>query len=84
MSLPLLDRLLRAVETPRQGGPHARRRRHFSVAASYFTHVNLVGIVNTDFTVKDEAIFRRPRRYAGPGTRGRENIFWAGKQREHE
>ena len=48
-----------AVETPhgkvdRMLGGAAT---YFSVAASYFTHVNLVGIVGTDFTEKDEAIF---------------------------
>ena len=52
-----------AVETPhgkvdRMLGGAAT---YFSVAASYFTHVNLVGIVGTDFTEKDEAIFRGRR-----------------------
>ena len=46
-----------AVETPhgkvdRMLGGAAT---YFSVAASYFTHVNLVGIVGIDFTDKDES-----------------------------
>jgi len=30
---------------------------YFAVAASFFSHVNLVGIVGDDFSKKDEAIF---------------------------
>ena len=71
-----------AVETPhgkvdRMLGGAAT---YFSVAASYFTHVNLVGIVGTDFTEKDESIFRGRR----VDTQGLERadgktFFWAGK-----
>lgn len=32
---------------------------YFSVAASFFTHVNLVGIIGDDFDPKDEAILRK-------------------------
>ena len=77
-----------AVETPhgkvdRMLGGAAT---YFSVAASYFTHVNLVGIVGTDFTEKDESIFKRPpRRYAGPRTRRRKDVFLGREvQRKHE
>src|SRR3984893_3075933 len=34
---------------------------YFSVAASYFTHVNLVGVVGDDFTEQDAAMFRGRR-----------------------
>ena len=52
-----------AVETPhgkvdRMLGGAAT---YFSVAASFFTHVNLVGIVGDDFTEKDAAIFKGRR-----------------------
>ena len=71
-----------AVETPfgkvdRMLGGAAT---YFSVAASYFTHVNLVGIVGDDFTDKDEAIFkgRRSRyRRAWSAPTGK-TFFWAG------
>src|SRR5437016_10351034 len=33
-------------------------RSYFAVAASFFTHVNLVGIVGDDFTEVDAQIFR--------------------------
>src|SRR5580693_7499445 len=75
-----------AVETPhgkvdRMLGGAAT---YFSVAASYFTHVNLVGIVGTDFTEKDESIFRGRR----VDTQGLERadgktFFWAGKYSEN-
>src|SRR6202008_768321 len=52
-----------AVETPhgkvdRMLGGAAT---YFAVAASFFTHVNLVGIVGNDFTEKDASIFRGRR-----------------------
>jgi len=75
-----------AVETPhgkvdRMLGGAAT---YFSVAASYFTHVNLVGIVGTDFTAKDESIFKGRR----IDTQGLERadgktFFWAGKYSEN-
>src|ERR1700726_1552706 len=75
-----------AVETPhgkvdRMLGGAAT---YFSVAASYFTHVNLVGIVGTDFTTKDESVFRGRR----IDTQGLERadgktFFWAGKYSEN-
>jgi sugar/nucleoside kinase (ribokinase family) len=53
---------------------------YFAVAASFFTPVNLVGIVGDDFTGKDAAIFRGRRidtegleRAAG------KTFFWAGR-----
>ncbi len=53
---------------------------YFAVAASFFTRVNLVGVVGDDFTEKDAEIFRRRR----IDTRGLEHapgktFFWAGK-----
>ena len=75
-----------AVETPhgkvdRMLGGAAT---YFSVAASFFTHVNLVGIVGTDFTEKDASIFRGRR----VDTQGLERadgktFFWAGKYSEN-
>ena len=75
-----------AVETPhgkvdRMLGGAAT---YFSVAASYFTHVNLVGIVGIDFTDKDESIFKGRR----IDTQGLERadgktFFWAGKYSEN-
>src|ERR1700720_3983070 len=75
-----------AVETPhgkvdRMLGGGAT---YFSFAASYFSHVNLVGIVGTDFTEKDESIFRGRR----VDTQGLERadgktFFWAGKYSEN-
>ena len=67
-----------AVETPhgkvdRMLGGAAT---YFSVAASFFTHVNLVGIVGDDFTEKDASIFRGRRiDTAGPGAGGRVRHF---------
>jgi sugar/nucleoside kinase (ribokinase family) len=75
-----------AVETP-----HGKVERmlggaatYFSVAASYFTHVNLVAIVGDDFTDKDASIFRGRR----VDTRGLERangktFFWAGRYSEN-
>ncbi|HEV8383940.1 MAG TPA: PfkB family carbohydrate kinase [Candidatus Acidoferrales bacterium] len=53
---------------------------YFAVAASFFTHVKLVGVVGDDFTEKDADIFERRR----IDTRGLEHapgktFFWAGK-----
>jgi len=53
---------------------------YFAVAASFFTPVNLVGVVGDDFTEKDAAIFRGRR----IDTRGLERapgktFFWAGR-----
>jgi sugar/nucleoside kinase (ribokinase family) len=57
---------------------------YFAVAASFFTPVNLVGIVGDDFTAKDAEIFRGRRidtegleRAAG------KTFFWAGKYSEN-
>ncbi len=53
---------------------------YFSVAASFFTHVNLVAVVGEDFTDQDGRIFERRR----IDTRGLERVpgksfFWAGR-----
>ena len=57
---------------------------YFAVAASFFTHVNLVGIVCDDFTPEDALIFRGRRidtdgleRAAG------KTFFWAGRYSEN-
>jgi sugar/nucleoside kinase (ribokinase family) len=53
---------------------------YFAVAASFFTQVNVVGVVGDDFTSKDADIFRRRK----IDTQGLERapgktFFWAGK-----
>jgi sugar/nucleoside kinase (ribokinase family) len=75
-----------AVETPlgkvdRMLGGAAT---YFAVAASFFTHVNLVGIVGEDFTEKDASIFHGRR----VDTQGLERaagktFFWAGRYNEN-
>lgn len=56
---------------------------YFAVAASFFTHVNLVGIVGDDFTANDEAIFRgRKIDTAGLDRAPGKSFFWAGKYSE--
>jgi sugar/nucleoside kinase (ribokinase family) len=75
-----------AVETPygkldRMLGGAAT---YFAVAASFFTHVNLVGIVGTDFTEKDAAIFRgRHIDTLGLERAEGKTFFWAGKYSEN-
>ena len=71
-----------AVETPhgkvdRMLGGAAT---YFSVAASFFTHVNLVGVVGEDFTPADEAIFKGRRiDIAGLERAPGKTFFWAGR-----
>jgi sugar/nucleoside kinase (ribokinase family) len=71
-----------AVETPhgkvdRMLGGAAT---YFSVAASFFTHVNLVGVVGEDFTPRDEAIFKGRRiDIAGLERAQGKSFFWAGR-----
>jgi sugar/nucleoside kinase (ribokinase family) len=53
---------------------------YFSVAASYFTHVNLVGVVGDDFTKQDAAIFRGRNIDIGGLERAQgKTFFWAGR-----
>src|SRR3954468_2649577 len=53
---------------------------YFSVAASFFTQVNLVGVVGDDFTKKDESIFRGRRiDITGLERAAGKTFFWAGK-----
>src|SRR5580693_4773487 len=53
---------------------------YFSVAASYFTHVNLVGVVGDDFTEQDAAIFRGRRiDISGLESAPGKTFFWAGR-----
>jgi sugar/nucleoside kinase (ribokinase family) len=53
---------------------------YFSVAASAFTRVNLVGVVGTDFTVEDENIFKGRRiDLSGLERAEGKTFFWAGR-----
>src|SRR5207245_4099627 len=53
---------------------------YFAVAASYFTHVSLVGIVGEDFTEKDAAIFKGRRiDTTGLERAAGKTFFWAGR-----
>ena len=53
---------------------------YFSVAASYFTHVNLVGVVGDDFTPEDESIFRGRRiDISGLERATGKTFFWSGR-----
>jgi hypothetical protein len=57
---------------------------YFAVAASFFTQVNLVGIVGDDFSAKDESIFhRRKIDIAGLERAPGKSFFWAGKYSQH-
>jgi len=57
---------------------------YFAVDASFFTHVNLVGIVGDDFSEKDQAIFRgRKIDTAGLERATGKCFFWAGKYSQH-
>lgn len=53
---------------------------YFSVAASFFTHVNLVGIVGDDFTEVDAQIFHgRTINLDGLERAAGKTFFWAGR-----
>ncbi len=53
---------------------------YFSVAASYFTHVNLVGVVGDDFTHADAAVFKGRRiDISGLERAAGKTFFWAGR-----
>jgi sugar/nucleoside kinase (ribokinase family) len=53
---------------------------YFSVAASFFTHVRLVGVVGDDFTPRDAAIFRGRRiDITGLERAPGKTFFWAGR-----
>ena len=57
---------------------------YFAVAASFFTHVNLVGIVGDDFSKDDEAIFRgRKIDTTGLERAPGKCFFWAGRYLEN-
>lgn len=71
-----------AVETPH--GKVARAlggaATYFSIAASYFTPVKLVGVVGDDFTAKDAAVFRGRRiDLAGLERAPGKTFFWAAR-----
>src|SRR6184192_63872 len=53
---------------------------YFAVAASFFTHVNLVGIVGDDFTEVDAQIFHgRTINLDGLERAPGKTFFWAGR-----
>jgi sugar/nucleoside kinase (ribokinase family) len=53
---------------------------YFSVAASFFTHVNLVGVVGDDFSKRDEGIFKGRRiDISGLERADGKTFFWAGR-----
>ena len=57
---------------------------YFSIAASFFTHVNLVAIVGDDFHPKDEAIFhKRSIDIEGLERAPGKCFFWAGRYSEN-
>jgi sugar/nucleoside kinase (ribokinase family) len=57
---------------------------YFAVAASFFTHVSIVGIVGDDFTEKDEAIFGgRHIDTDGLERAAGKTFFWAGRYSEN-
>jgi sugar/nucleoside kinase (ribokinase family) len=57
---------------------------YFAVAASFFTHVNLVGIVGEDFTEVDAQIFRgRTIDIEGLERATGKTFFWAGRYSEN-
>ncbi len=57
---------------------------YFAVAASFFTHVNLVAVVGDDFTARDAAIFRgRHIDIAGLERAPGKSFFWAGRYGEN-
>jgi sugar/nucleoside kinase (ribokinase family) len=57
---------------------------YFSLAASFFTRVNLVGVVGDDFTAKHEEVFRgRSVDLSGLERAQGKTFFWSGKYHEN-
>jgi sugar/nucleoside kinase (ribokinase family) len=57
---------------------------YFSLAASFFTRVNLVGVVGDDFTAKHEEVFRgRSVDLAGLERAEGKTFFWSGKYHDN-
>src|SRR5437763_15392114 len=57
---------------------------YFAVAASFFTHVNLVGIVGDDFTEVDAQMFHgRTINLDGLERAPGKTVFWAGRYSQH-
>ena len=57
---------------------------YFAVAASFFTHVDLVAVVGDDFSKKDEAIFhKRSIDIEGLERAAGKCFFWAGRYSEN-
>lgn len=71
-----------AIETPHGKVDRALggAATYFSVAASFFAPVNLVGVVGDDFTARDRAVFRgRWIDLAGLERAPGKTFFWAGR-----
>jgi sugar/nucleoside kinase (ribokinase family) len=57
---------------------------YFSLAASFFTRVNLVGVVGDDFTAEHEGVFRgRSVDLAGLERAEGKTFFWSGKYHDN-
>jgi sugar/nucleoside kinase (ribokinase family) len=57
---------------------------YFSLAASFFTRVNLVGVVGDDFTAQHEEVFRgRSVDLAGLERAAGKTFFWSGKYHDN-
>jgi sugar/nucleoside kinase (ribokinase family) len=57
---------------------------YFSLAASFFTRVNLVGVVGEDFTAEHEGVFRgRTVDLAGLERAQGKTFFWSGKYHDN-
>jgi len=75
-----------AIETPRGKVDRALggAATYFSVAASHFTHVNLVGVVGEDFADSDAEIFsRREIDIADLERAPGKTFFWSGRYSEN-
>jgi sugar/nucleoside kinase (ribokinase family) len=71
-----------AIETPfgRAERTVGGAATYFSIAASFFTHVNLVGVVGHDFADEHEAVFRgRPIDLEGLERADGKTFFWSGR-----
>ena len=75
-----------AIETPfgRVDRTVGGAATYFSLAASFFTRVNLVGVVGDDFTAKHEEVFRgRSVDLAGLERAEGKTFFWSGKYHDN-
>jgi len=75
-----------AIETPfgRVESTVGGAATYFSLAASFFTRVNLVGVVGEDFTAEHEDVFRgRSVDLAGLERAQGKTFFWSGKYHDN-